>query len=55
MLKPYCDKLRKKSSICSVIMAFPGHLLYKIGFDILCKLSPEDNVHKMSKPILWKK
>ena len=27
----------------------------KIDFDILCKLSPGDNLHEMSKPIFWKK
>ena len=25
----------------------------KTGFDISCKVSPGDNLHELSKPILW--
>ena len=36
------------------ILIFFSYFSKKIGFDILCKLSPKKgNLHEMSKPIIW--
>ena len=45
-----------KNSADDILKYFILFFSQKIGFDILCKLSPlGDNLHGMSKSIFWKK
>ena len=44
-----------KKSADDIMNWFYSYVFQKIGFDIICKLSPQENLHEMSDPIFWGK